>query len=228
MLIKPMRYFAKDGDSGGAAPQPNQTDPGQGGANTQADDNGKTTPETSAEKTSDGPPDWFMAKLDDPAEAWKVVVDTRSESETWRRKYGDLARERGGQASEREPEPQPIATPEPEPQTSTSTSEIDRLKAELDRERKQRELDALKLQIGEEVGLSVTLAMRLTGDSADAIRQDAEQVLKAVKPQSADATGRRRTTQTPGGSPTGETDADRRARLFGGNTGRRVFTNRGN
>lgn len=227
MQIKPKRYFAKDGDSGGAATQPNQPDNGQGGANTPADESG-TTPGTSAEKTSEGPPDWFMAKLDDPKEAWKVIEDIRNESKTWRQKYGDAARQLEERGSEREPEPKPTAAkPEPEPQPTTNTGEIDRLKAELDRERKQRELDALKLQIGEEMGLSVTLAKRLNGDSADSIRQDAEQVLKAVKPQQPDA-GRRRTTQTPGGSPAGESDADRRARLFGGNTGRRVFTNRGN
>lgn len=75
---------------------------------------------------------------------------------------------------------------------------------------------ALRTQIAVEFGLPAVLAARMQGATEEELRADAEQ-LKALIPQ---APGAQKpsttTTAVPGGQPAKETDAQRRARLFGG------------
>lgn len=47
--------------------------------------------------------------------------------------------------------------------------------------RKQEALRALRLEVGQEVGLPVSLATRLAGEDRDGIKADAEQVLAALR-----------------------------------------------
>ncbi len=94
--------------------------------------------------------------------------------------------------------------------------------ADLEAQLKAAALKALRVQIAAEVGLPPRLAARLQGDTEADLRRDAEDLRAfASAPRST-------TTPVPGGTPAGETDARRRARLFGGAamfTGGRVVYN---
>lgn len=215
MLIKPNRYFAKDGGNGGAAtPSADESDKKEPASTTGND----------PEPTTDIP-EWFTAIQDDPAAVWQRIQDLRAENKTWRQKFS-AAKEAADNRPEREPEPDATtATPDPTPDPTIGTPDLDRLRQENQRLTEARNLDALKLKVGAELGLNATLIQRLQGATEDELRQDGETLLKLVTPEDS-GSGRRRTTQTPGGSPAGETDDDRRARLFGGSRGRRVFTSK--
>lgn len=94
--------------------------------------------------------------------------------------------------------------------------------AELEVQARDAELKALRVSIAAELGLPAKWADRLKGDTEEALRQDAAELKESLpsQPQQPPAPGARTptTTTVPGGKPAGETDAQRRARLFGGNS----------
>ncbi|QPC82108.1 hypothetical protein G4Y79_20860 [Phototrophicus methaneseepsis] len=225
-------YYASDdaGNSGsganGSGASTDDAGDGGGAAKDNPKDNSGKQPDGGPSDQPDSPPDWFMA-LGGNAETWKRVQDAREDAKKWRQKYGEVAESLDG-GTERtsnedtQPEPKKAAESAKKPGTDDATpGEVERLRQENQRLKAQQRIDALKLQIAEEMGLPASLAARLQGESADEIRQDAEELARVVTPQ---VNQRRRTTQTPGGSPATETDEQKRARLFGGNRGRRIFT----
>lgn len=104
------------------------------------------------------------------------------------------------------------------------TKEFTQLKAELEKER----LGNLRLRVGSELGLSPALQSRLVGSTEEELREDAKALVAALgldKPKAeaappaptatTDPTARRQTTAVaPDGKPAGETDEQRRARLY--------------
>lgn len=103
-----------------------------------------------------------------------------------------------------------------------TTALEERLKAleaerEAERERaKAAEAKALRLEIGVEFALPPELADVLKGETAEELRAHAEKLKPYVAAQEPDGIRRRpSSTPVPGGSPAGETDAQRRERLFG-------------
>ena len=82
--------------------------------------------------------------------------------------------------------------------------------ADLEAQLKAAALKALRAQIAVETGLPPKLAARLQGETEADLRRDAEDLRAFV--------ARSTTTPVPGGPVAGETDAQRRARLFGGAT----------
>lgn len=88
-------------------------------------------------------------------------------------------------------------------------------RAKAAKEAADAQRDALRLKVATEAGLPAALASRLNGDDEAALRADADS-LKALGIGTL-TTGSQRpgstTTAVPGGSPQGETDAQRRARL---------------
>lgn len=107
------------------------------------------------------------------------------------------------------------------------TKEFELLKADLEKER----LSNLRLRIGSELGLSAALQSRLVGSTEEELREDAKGLMTALgldKPKAeTSAPAQATTTPTPDnkarsqttavapdGKPTGETDEQRRARLY--------------
>ncbi len=82
--------------------------------------------------------------------------------------------------------------------------------ADLEAQLKAATLKALRAQVAAEAGLPPKLAARLQGETEADLRRDAED-LRALAPAP-----RAATTPLPAGAAPGETDAQRRARLFGG------------
>lgn len=110
-------------------------------------------------------------------------------------------------------------------QTLPNVSKLEQL---LEQERQARteaaakaaaaERDALRIRVATDAGLPVALASKLSGDTEDELRADAE----TLKPFIATPpTGPQRpggsTTPVPGGQPQGETDEQKRSRLLRGN-----------
>lgn len=101
------------------------------------------------------------------------------------------------------------------------------LEAERDEERKQAAAarhDALKLKVGVAFDLPPELAEVLRGETEDELRAHAEKLKPFVAAPEPEGLRKSRpnTTPAPGGAPAGETDAQRRARLFGGD-GSKIF-----
>lgn len=93
-------------------------------------------------------------------------------------------------------------------------SEIDRLKAQ--HEQATKELGELKLkqlrrEVADELGLPPAMADRLRGATVEEMKADGE-TLKALLPK---APPKSPGPTNPGGAETGETDEQRRKRLFG-------------
>jgi hypothetical protein len=99
---------------------------------------------------------------------------------------------------------------------------LQRIEAEREADRiraKAAEDKALRLEIGVEFALPPELAEVLKGETAEELRAHAEK-LKPYVATAPEPDGLRRrpsTTPVPGGAPAGETDAQRRARIFGNN-----------
>ena len=97
---------------------------------------------------------------------------------------------------------------------------------EADRTRaKAAEDRALRLEIGVEFALPPELAEVLKGETAEELRAHAEKLKPYVAPALEPDGLRRRpsTTPVPGGAPAGETDAQKRARIFGKNGNNGAF-----
>jgi hypothetical protein len=103
--------------------------------------------------------------------------------------------------------------------TLEAEREADRVRA------KAAEDKALRLEIGVEFALPPELAEVLKGETAEELRAHAEKLKPYVAPALEPDGLRRRpsTTPVPGGAPAGETDAQKRARLYGGGSNNKVF-----
>ncbi len=86
------------------------------------------------------------------------------------------------------------------------------------------ERDAAQMRIAGETGLPPAMAARLQGGDDEALRRDAE-TLKALLATQPPARGQG-AIPVPGGMPQGETDEQRRARLFGRGTVNPIFEKR--
>lgn len=96
---------------------------------------------------------------------------------------------------------------------------------EAERERaKAAEAKALRLEIGAEFALPPELADVLKGETAEELRAHAEKLKPYVAAQEPDGLRRRPSSlPVPGGTPAGETDAQKRARLFGNSGNNKLF-----
>lgn len=107
------------------------------------------------------------------------------------------------------------------------TREYEQLKADLERER----VGNLRLRIGSELGLSPALQLRLVGSTEEELREDAKGLITALgldkpkadpqptqppapAPTPTQPARSQTTAVAPDGKPTGETDEQRRARLY--------------
>lgn len=163
-----------------------------------------TTPEPAETPApADDFPDWAK----DPAKVLAMVKELREENAKWR-KEKKAVEESASKA---------------ETQRLTEQGEFKRLYEEastqlqqLRDELKASQVVALRAKVASELGIPPQLAERLQGESEEELRLDAEK-LKAVIP-AASGTPKQMTVGVPGGRPAAETDAQRRARLFGSNT----------
>lgn len=153
----------------------------------------------------------------------EYVNDLRKENAKWRTQVRDFEA-RLAKFEQVEAERQELTLKEQakfEELAQKYAQERDALRAEL----QKRELDLLRSRIATEYALPPALAARLVGDSEDALRADAESLkglipapAPAAQPPTPAQATRPHTTTTPiPTGTTGETDAQRRARLFGGN-----------
>jgi predicted RNase H-like HicB family nuclease len=147
----------------------------------------------------EGAPDWVA----DPEKAWKEIRKLRA-AEAKRR----------------------VEAKTPEPAKEPKAPDADARIADLESKWKASERRALIAEIAAEFGLPKALAARLQGETEEELREDAE-ALKAFvpkdeapkdeKPPQTPPRGRQQqTTPVPGGPPAGETDAQKRQRLYGG------------
>lgn len=116
-----------------------------------------------------------------------------------------------------------------------SVETVSKLEALLEKETKAREEaaakaaaaehTALRLKIATEAGLPAALASKLSGDSEDELRADAESLKPfVVTPQTGPQRPGGSTTPVPGGAPQGETDAQRIKRIMQGNGARNFWS----
>lgn len=109
-----------------------------------------------------------------------------------------------------------------------SVEAVSKLEALLEQERQARteaaakaaaaERVALRLKIATETGLPAALASKLSGETEDELRADAESLKPFIAtPQTGPQRPGSSTTPVPGGAPQGETDEQRRNRLLRGN-----------
>lgn len=102
--------------------------------------------------------------------------------------------------------------------------DVNELKALLESERKERATaaeqaakakhEALQLRVASELGLPAALASKLTGETEEELRADAELFKPYVTPSNGQQRPTGNTTAVPGGSPQNETDAQKRARIY--------------
>lgn len=150
------------------------------------------------------------------------VNDLRKENAKWRTQVRDFEA-RLAKFEQVEAERQELTLKEQakfEELAQKYAQERDALRAEL----AKRELDLLRGRIATEYALPPALAARLVGSSEDELRADAESLkglipaapTPAAQPPTPAQATRPTTTTTPiPTGTTGETDAQRRARLFG-------------
>lgn len=160
---------------------------------------------------ADEMPDWVK----DPEKAYKEIQKLRDENAQHRTKARDVeTRLKAIEDERRQGEEKQLADQE------NWKALADKRAAEL--EKLQTEIRAARAAaIALELGLPKELAERLKGTTEDELRADAEALAALIpKPdEKKTAPGGRQsstTTSVPGGSPAGETDAQRRARLQGG------------
>lgn len=107
-------------------------------------------------------------------------------------------------------------------------SELERTKKQLAESKTKLaalELSQLRQEVAAEVGLPAKLAARIQGDDREAMVEDAKSLLEIVSPEDEQEDDKQdetrpkiRTTRVGGNQEQKETDAQKRARIFGGNT----------
>lgn len=104
---------------------------------------------------------------------------------------------------------------------------LQKIEAERETERdraKAAEAKALRLEIGAEFALPPELADVLKGETAEELRAHAEKLKPYVAASEPDGLRRRPSSlPVPGGAPAGETDAQKRERLFGKGGNNKLF-----
>jgi hypothetical protein len=160
-------------------------------------------PTNEADKPADGLPDWVR----DPAKAYEEIQKLRKEAAASRK----VATEREKAAADAE-KTKLQEQGEFKKLYEEANAELQKLRDEL----KTSQVQALRQKVASELGIPPQLAERLKGDTEDEMRQDAETIKAAIPQQPASGTqNRQTTTPVPGGRATGETDAQRRERLYG-------------
>lgn len=169
------------------------------------DSSSAAQPDASAETI----PDWAK----DPKRAMEIVTELRTENAKTRTSARDLEKrlEAIEKARQQADEQQLVDQNKWKEIAEKRDAELKQLQETLQKAQQQ----ALRTQIVAEFGLPAPLADRLQGTTDEELRADAEK-LKALIPQAPGAQKPNTTTAVPGGQPAKETDAQRRARLFGG------------
>jgi len=176
----------------------------------------KSTPDPAADK--DAPPDWVK----DPAKAYAEIQKLRDEN-AGHRKTSNETKDRLDkiEAERKKKEETDLATEKKfEDLAKKAQTERDQALADLQTEK----LNSLRTRVGMEFKLPVSLISRLKGSTEDELKADAAALVKDLgldkpaetppSPKDKPAGGRQVTTVAPGGPPAGETDAERRARLY--------------
>lgn len=167
-------------------------------------------PPEPASKTDDVP-EWVRA---DPAKAYEAIRAVRKEAERYRK----LLRER------EQAEEQAKKTAELEQGNFKSLYEqAEAEKARLAAELAKRDAEQLRVRIASEVGIPLSWASRLKGETEEELKQDALSLKADIPPVKSSAGST--TTPVPGGQPVKETDEQRRQRLRGG--GSNIFATNG-
>jgi len=81
----------------------------------------------------------------------------------------------------------------------------------------------MRLKIAVDAGLPAALASKLSGETEDELRADAEALKPFVTPTNVQQRPTSTTTAVPGGAPQGETDEQKRARIYRNNGNGGVF-----
>lgn len=183
-------------------------------------------PSSSGVSDSDGEeiPDWVMK---DPKAAYAALQKVRREAEDHRKSVRELTkRVNDFEAAKKQQEDAELDSQNLwEEKAQKMQKERDDLAAQLKLER----LNSLRSRVGVEFKLPAKLTARLQGETEDEIRADAEALAKDLgldkapetpapqqpPPKTPPTGGRQQTTAVaPGGQPAGETDEQRRARLY--------------
>lgn len=183
-------------------------------------------PSSSGVSDSDGEeiPDWVMK---DPKAAYAALQKVRREAETHRLSSRELQKKVDEfQAAKKKQEEDELA------EQNLWQEAAEKAKKERDEaldQLKQEKLNSLRTRVGTEFKLPAKLTARLQGTTEDEIRADAEALAKDLgldkaaetpaptqpPPKTPPTGGRQQTTAVaPGGQPAGETDEQRRARLY--------------
>jgi len=173
-------------------------------------DDMQTTPLTPEPAQPDQPtpaddlPDWAK----DPAKVLAMVRDLRKENAEHRK-----AKQSAESAAQEAERARLAEQGEFKKLYEEANAQLQQLRDEL----KASQVQALRSKVASELGIPPQLAERLRGETEEEMKQDAESLKAVIPTPSASGTPRTQTTVgVPGGRPAAETDAQRRARLFGG------------
>jgi hypothetical protein len=182
-----------------------------------------TTPETPASDTPQGQVPAAESGAEAKTFSEDYVKALRDENAKWRKQVRDfegrLTDFEKAEAARKE------ATLKEQQKFEELAAQYARERDELKVRLEQQALDLLRTRIATEYALPPALAVRLVGKSEDELRADAE-ALKGLIPAPTPAAPAAASAQAPAARPqttttpiptgtTGETDAQRRARLFG-------------
>jgi hypothetical protein len=152
-------------------------------------------------------PEWVR----DPAKAYEEIQKLRGEAKDNRLALDGLKKTL--EEVQKKPSADPVQVEE------LATKLID-----MQKRLQEKEANELRLSVALELGLPKELAVRLVGSTEEELRKDGEALKALIPSQSPQTPKRQNTTPTPGGAPVGETDEQKRARLFGGgNTSNPIF-----
>jgi hypothetical protein len=105
----------------------------------------------------------------------------------------------------------------------SETEKLQRRAAELEVENKRLQSERLRIDAAGKHGLPAELASRLQGETPEELEADAAK-LAALLPKPAPPAGPRVSPTNPGGALQGESEAERRARIYQSGSGASVFT----
>jgi hypothetical protein len=175
----------------------------------------KPTPEQPA-ADKDAPPDWVK----DPAKAYEEIRKLRDENAGHRKTANEAKAQADKLTAEKAKQDEAKLAAEKNFEELAKKAQQERDKALADLEKAN--LESLRIRVGIDFKLTSGQIKRLQGSTEDELRKDAAEMVKEFgldkQPEQPATPQKKGGTQTtavaPGGPPAGETDAERRARLY--------------
>lgn len=146
-------------------------------------------------------PDWVR----DPVKAYEEIRNLRAEAKETRLLLDGVIKKQGDGTQQK---------PATDTKLADDLAKTQQQLSDMQKRLQEKEANELRLKVALEMGLPAALADRLKGDNEEALRKDGE-TLKALIPAQQPPKPGQSTTPVPGGTPVGETDAQKRARLIG-------------